>query len=357
MDEPALALLRHPSLNSMDRLRYQELFDFAPVPLLFTDHRGVILEANHAAGSLFDRSKAFLIDKPMGLLLSARFRTRFYECLIGLGRHGGSDRFDSQTARGRDITVAVCATEVYSPRTGTIRWQIEDVTAHRQAEKARADLLLRVLAAQENERRRISREIHDYLGQELTSLTLGLKALETELPDVEAPRQRLRELQEAVGKLGRYAHDLAFDLRPAALDDLGLHAAIDGLVRRWSHRAGISAGFHFAIGGGLRFSAEIESAIFRVIQEALTNVAKHANATGVSVILEHAGSQLMALIEDDGHGFDPDSRRHAPRLGLRGMRERLSLIGGSLQIESSPGAGTTVRARIPCTNMTQDGPR
>src|SRR4029077_20896214 len=103
---------------------------------------------------------------------------------------------------------------------------------------------------------------------------------------------------------GRQAHDVAFELRPTALDDLGLRAAIEGLIRRWSDQVGIPAGFHFANAGNVRFTSDVESAVYRVIQEALRNVAKHANASEVSVIVEHGDSHLMALVEDDGQGFD-----------------------------------------------------
>jgi signal transduction histidine kinase len=204
-----------------------------------------------------------------------------------------------------------------------------------------------LVSSQEDERRRISREIHDRLGQELVALKLGLNRLESDFPEGTSGRSRLRELQESVDRLGRQAHDLAFDLRPSALDDLGLRAAVEGLIRRWSQRIGIAAGLHFAGDGNERASLEVESAVYRVVQEALTNVAKHSNATEVSIIVEHGESHLMALIEDNGAGFDPDTRVSTSKLGLLGMDERLSLVGGALQVESSPGAGTTVRALIP----------
>jgi PAS domain S-box-containing protein len=332
------------------RLRYQELFEFSPDAQMVTDRRGVILEANYAAAALLRQSKEFLVDKPLGLLLEAGIRNRFYRCLVELARVGRCDAFESRLGpRGANAEVSIQAFVDDVPRkgTGTLRWRIRDITPRKHSERVRAELLLKLVTSQEDERRRISREIHDQLGQELVALNLGLKRLESEIPAGTPGRLRLQDLQESVARLGRQAHDLAFDLRPAALDDLGLKAAIEELIRRWSQRAGIPAGFHFASAGKERVTSDVESAVYRVIQEALTNVVKHSNATGVSVIVEHGESHLTALVEDDGQGFDPESQESTSRLGLLGMDERLSLVGGSLQVESSKGAGTTVRARIP----------
>src|SRR5262249_21595758 len=167
--------------------------------------------------------------------------------------------------------------------------------------------------------RRLSREIHDQLGQELSALTLGLKGLESDLPESSAGRRRLRELQDLAHRLGRQTHDIAFELRPAALDDLRLRAATEDLVRRWSERSGVEIGFHFACHGLGRFSPDVESATYRVIQESLNNVSKHAQASSVSVIIEQMDNHLMILVEDDGRGFDPDSREQSGALGLLGM--------------------------------------
>jgi PAS domain S-box-containing protein len=344
-------------LEERYRLRYQELFEFASVALAVTDRRGVILEANHAVAALLRHSKEFLIGKPLGLLLEPGLRNRFYTCLVELAAEGRSSGvFESQlSARCGGKEVALRAFAVATPwkGSGSVRWQFEDISLRKHADRTRRDLLRRLVTLQENERRRISREIHDQLGQELTALNLGLKSLESEIPEGSAGRRRLRELQDSVDRLGRQTHDMAFDLRPAALDDLGLRAAIHELIRRWSLRVGIPADFHFGSTGNGRVSSDVESAVYRVVQEALTNVAKHSNATSVSVIVEHGDSHLMALVEDDGKGFDPELPESASRLGLLGMYERLSLVGGSLQVESSPGSGTTVRARVPCKHATE----
>ena len=235
----------------------------------------------------------------------------------------------------------------------TIHWLIRDITERRRAEAGRTDLLRRLVTAQENERRRISREIHDQLGQELTGLTLGLKLLEADIPEGTPASRRLVELRETIDKIGREAHELALELRPTALDDLGLKAALDTLIRRWSERATISADFHFSTRGDGRFPSDVETAIYRVVQEALTNVAKHAGAARVSVVVECRGDQLVAIVEDDGRGFEPDGDTPRERLGLSGMSERMALVDGTLHVESSIGGGTTVRACILCKEGTE----
>jgi signal transduction histidine kinase len=218
-----------------------------------------------------------------------------------------------------------------------------------RANESRIELLRRLVRAQEDERRRVSRELHDGLGQELTALILGLKALEGSIPEGSPGRDRLREVEASAGRIVREAHDLAVELRPTALDDIGLDAALSTYVASWSERSGIAAGFQSAGLDGGRLPSEIETAVYRVVQEALNNVAKHAGAGRVSVILERRGDEVTSLVEDDGRGFEPARAGSGPgrRLGLLGMRERIALVGGALLVESAEGQGTTVRARIP----------
>jgi len=226
-----------------------------------------------------------------------------------------------------------------------------EIAERRLAEAARTELLRCLVTAQEDERRRVSRELHDLLGQDLTALILGLKALEAVVPEEPLGRRGLREMQEIVGRIGREVHDLAVELRPTALDDLGLHAALDNYVERWSVRAGIAVDLHCSGLDAARLTPAVETTIYRVVQEALNNVLKHARADRVSVIVERRDGHAIALVEDDGQGFTPEESGELDgfgrRLGLLGMRERVALVGGALQVESSSGAGTTVRARIP----------
>lgn len=221
-----------------------------------------------------------------------------------------------------------------------------EVAGHKQAESARLELLGRLALAEEAERRRLARELHDQMGQHLTALSLGLKSLRDSTADDSAARARLQQLQELADLMGREAHQLALDLRPTALDDLGLLTALTNYVESWAERSGLEADFHSTGLDGERLPPAVETALYRVAQEALTNVLKHARAHRVSVILRRAPHEIIAVIEDDGRGFNA-AAPGAGRLGVLGMRERLALVGGALTLESNPGYGTTIFARVP----------
>lgn len=217
----------------------------------------------------------------------------------------------------------------------------------RRKEEARSLLLQKVITAQEEERKRVARELHDETGQCLTSLIVGLKALE-DLDDAEAMRRRAADLRACAAQALDGVHYLARHLRPSVLDDLGLAPALERYVAEFSAKFGLDVDLHVAGLAGVRLPREVETAVYRVIQEALTNVARHAGAQAASVVVERRGDALVAIVEDDGRGFDPEAAAAGDgALGLFGMRERAGLIGGSLTIESRPGHGTTVYLRVP----------
>jgi PAS domain S-box-containing protein len=231
--------------------------------------------------------------------------------------------------------------------------------AHRErSEAARRDLQRRLTTAQEDERKRIARELHDQLGQHLTGLGLGLKVVKDAIPHPSPAWDRLHELQALTDRIGRELHQLALELRPTALDDFGLEAALTNYTEEWGARAGVEVDFHAAGLDAGRLPAATETALYRVILEALTNVLKHARATRVSVVLQGSPGQVVAVVEDDGCGFDPEpalagsAAEH--RLGILGMRERVALLGGELTIDSGPGRGTTVIAHVPLAPTTEE---
>jgi two-component system CheB/CheR fusion protein len=218
-----------------------------------------------------------------------------------------------------------------------------------QAEKARQELQRKLVNAQEEERSRISRELHDEVGQRIAALMLSMKALESLATDGELAL-KLRELRATAEGVGHDIHQLAYQLRPVALDQLGLPRAVAGLLETWRVRTGVNIDFVAAGLDDERLPSQIETAVYRIIQEALNNVFKHAAAKTVSVSIEHRGDQLISIVEDDGAGFDTkeleknDDPRH---IGIAGMVERTEVIGGDLKVESTPGQGTTVRVRVP----------
>ena len=214
-------------------------------------------------------------------------------------------------------------------------------------------LLDSIIRAQEEERTRVARELHDETSQVLTSLVLGLEALEGEPCLSEEARERSSHLRAVTSQALEEVHHLSLELRPSALDDGGLVPGITRYLREYAARHGQEVDFRSIGTDGLRLLPAAETAVFRIVQEALTNVARHAHAQGVSVLLERRGSNLVTVIEDDGCGFQPDEVAEAPlpeRLGLAGMAERAALVGGRLTVESRPGEGTTVFVTLPLTD-------
>ena len=206
------------------------------------------------------------------------------------------------------------------------------------------DALRRVVEAQELERRRLARELHDETGQALTSILLGLKALEERTGD-EASRAATQELRELVVSTLQDVRRLAVELRPTALDDFGLVAALERLTASFAEQTGISVDFETALADE-RLPEEVETALYRIVQESLTNVVKHARARRVSILLARKEGSVKAVVEDDGRGFDP-AEQAGDGFGLVGMSERLALLGGRLEVESDADAGTTIAAEVP----------
>jgi signal transduction histidine kinase len=224
-------------------------------------------------------------------------------------------------------------------------------------EKMLAELLHQVVGAQEAERRRIARELHDATGQSLTAIALGLRGIESLVVSgspVEA--EQIRDLQafgtNAIGEL----RQIIADLRPSQLDDLGLVAALRWYIQAFEKRRGIHA--EFVVNGNPgRLLSEYETVLFRIVQEALTNVAKHAAASRVVVTLDTFAHQICLIIEDDGRGFDVETVMNGDNKlvgwGLMGIRERTLLLGGKYIVESAPGEGTVIHVSVPFIMETQ----
>jgi two-component system CheB/CheR fusion protein len=224
----------------------------------------------------------------------------------------------------------------------------------RRIEKSRLHLLRQLVRTQEDERRRIAREIHDHLGQQSTALRLNLEALKDSCAAYNELCEPIAQTQAIAARLDADVDFLAWELRPASLDDLGLAAALANFVKDWSIHFQIPVEYH-AIGlDKERPSPETEISLYRIAQEALNNTYKHAQAKRVDVLLERRDHHVVLIVEDDGIGFNPDEVTAAHEgLGLLGMRERATLVGGSLEIESALGEATTIFARVPLTFPTE----
>ena len=225
-----------------------------------------------------------------------------------------------------------------------------DLTERRQAdaERARTELLSRLVFAQEDERRRIAREMHDQFGEQLTALSRGIDAMKQACSGSPELSGHVTALEKIARQLDRDVDQLVWQLRPTALDDLGLRAALANYVQDWSRRVSIPADLHVSGLVDDRLAPDIETTLYRVAQEALTNAAKHSQATRVEVILERKGDSVVLIVEDNGVGFEADARSEpdGDGFGLLGMQERASLIGATVEIESTPGKGTTIFLRM-----------
>jgi two-component system sensor histidine kinase DegS len=225
-----------------------------------------------------------------------------------------------------------------------------DATARLAAERERDEVLARLYRAGQDERRRLARDLHDHAGQHLVALNFGLRRLLPHLTQPDA-RMELDRLLEQAQDVGEALRRVTLELRPAALDEFGFVTALRYLVDEWSRTTLMATELQVS-GEELHLPAEHAITLYRITQEALTNVAKHAGLPSyVSVVLLFGAGRLTLTIDDDGAGFEADgasahSLTSQGKLGLSGMRERMALIGGSLEIESSPGQGTSVVARV-----------
>ena len=220
-----------------------------------------------------------------------------------------------------------------------------EMDERQRAERARAELLGRLVFAQEDERRRIAREMHDQFGEQLTALALRIGALKEACAGNPELAAKVEALESVAQQIDRDVDHLVWELRPTALDDLGLRAALTNYVQDWSSRVRVSADLHTAGLADDRLSSEIETTLYRIAQEALNNIAKHARAEHVEIILERRADHVSLVVEDDGVGFDTASM--GAGFGLLGMQERAAMVGATLEIESAVGEGTTILVRMP----------
>jgi signal transduction histidine kinase len=293
---------------------------------------GRVLERQRAerVDSLLDDPEVdYAVARPLaartGLYVPLLLREQSIGVIVAHDRESGDPRFTNE-----DLRLAE-------------RFASRAAVAVDQSRRVARDALRRVVEAQELERRRLARELHDQTGQELTSVLLGLKAVE-DAPDAAAQLDALAAVRQQVVETLHDVRRLAVELRPKALDDFGLVPALERLTQTFIEQTGLKLDLEARLGEE-RLPAETETALYRMVQEGLTNVVKHAQAENVSIVLTNGRGSVTALIEDDGRGFDADAGHEG--MGLDGMRERLALLGGMLRIESRPGGGTTIVGEIP----------
>ena len=239
---------------------------------------------------------------------------------------------------------------------------LTDATERKLAERARreTEIMHRIVQAQEGERHRIARGLHDQLGQQMTALRLKVESIADRCGEMQGLEQDFAEVRSAAVDIDRDIGFLSWELKPTELEELGLDNALRTFVREWSRQYGISAEFESSISPDLlgHLGLEVETNIYRIVQEALSNVLRHAEANEVSVLLQLRKGDLVLIIEDDGRGMAAEeSLDHSSRrIGLAGMRERAALHQGTLEIDTSPGEGTAIIVHIPLPKTMEKSP-
>ena len=318
---------------------FRQLYERDPNPIFFLTKDGAIEDANPAAESLFN------INGARPAHLSGLVGDKVCKELLA---GNDSDTFEAETTKGKRYFKALCSTALDTDGQEAVQVTLSDITADKLRHRATAHYAAHVLKGQEEERRRISQELHDSPVQMLVHLCRTLDAAHEKavVPETKASVEEARKIAEDSIKSLR---DIARGLRPPALDDLGLAACVRRLAGDTNERLGIPVDVTLH-GSERRLRHESELALFRITQEALSNVERHADANKVEVKLSFGRNTTSVIVKDSGRGFDSNtvqSISSLTSLGIIGMRERAELVGGELQIHSVPGTGTTVVAYVP----------
>jgi two-component system CheB/CheR fusion protein len=341
------------------------LLDLSNDAIIVRDINDRIVYWNHGATELYGWSREDAIGQELHTLLQTEFEAPIEQLITTLNER---DRMEGEvvqvTRDGRRITTLSrwALDRDRDGRPGAILTTYNDITEHQRAVELqqlsiqRQELLHRLMTAQEDERQRIARELHDTLGQFLSALNMRLSMLQSLEGILPTAREELAKLHALAGQVDRELDRLTMELRPLALEHLGLADALRNYAEQWTAISGVSAEVLVEGLDGARLAPLIETTVYRIVQEALTNVLKHAQATSVSIIVEQQASVLRVIIEDNGVGFDPSQGRGdgtgGRQVGLIGMAERAAMAGGTVTIESQLGAGTSLYLQIPLSNDT-----
>ena len=330
--------------------RYRELFENARDAVYVHDLEGTYIRVNRATEELSGYKREEIVGRNFADFVAAehvRFvRKSFYARLAEQGET--AFEVDVIAKDGRRVPVEVRSRAIYENGVMVgVQGTARDITERKLAQDALQMFSRQLIEAQEDERRRIARELHDQIGQILTAIKMNLYSVQDVLQTTETSSY-LKDNIEAVDEALRLVRDLSIDLRPPVLDDFGLVSALYWYVDRYTKRTGLEVDVVIELPDqNQRFSRDLETACFRIAQEALTNIVRHAQATHVVLQLVKDGNVLLLSIRDDGVGFDLESlRKRAPRaatLGLISMQERAHAAGGNIEIESSISNGTEIR--------------
>jgi PAS domain S-box-containing protein len=341
--------------------RYRELFENAKDAIYVHDLQGTYLSINRAAEKLSGYSREEIIGHNFKEFVAAEHvryvRDSFWRKLAQQGET--TYEVEVIAKDGRRVPIEISSRAIYENGALVgVQGMARDITERKQAQDALQMFSRQLIEAQEDERRRIARELHDQIGQILSAVKMNLHTVQQFCPGPEASSY-IKDNIEAVDQALRLVRDLSVDLRPPILDDLGLTTALRWYVDRYTKRTGLSVNILIDLPDeNERFSRELETACFRIAQEALTNVVRHAEATEVVVRLSRDHDALLLAVKDDGVGFDVERlRNRAPRvatLGLISMQERAHAAGGTIELDSAPASGTEIRFSLPLDGKPSD---
>jgi PAS domain S-box-containing protein len=342
--------------------RLAGMLDSAMDGIITVDEWHRIVLYNRAAEKIFGWPSAQALGQPLGMLLPERFRAghdahikHFAHTGVTSRRMGDGTVIYGLRANGEEFPMDASISQLATADGKLLTVILRDVSERVRAQEERSAFAAAANAIREEEKTRVARELHDELAQSLTAIKMDANWVRDKLEaDPQEARRKLEQVLVLVDSAVASTRRIAADLRPLLLDDLGLGPAVEWLAGSFTQRHGVPC--KLSVDGELELAEPYATAVFRIVQESLANVAKHAGASQVSVEVECAGDGIVLAVRDDGRGFDTAAPRRPTSLGLMGLRERAQLLGGTIAIDSAPGAGTRIEVRIPVPSAAKAAP-
>ena len=364
----AREVLQADSRTEAGRAQLEAIVDSAMDAIITVDEAQNIVLFNRAAEQVFRVRREEMLGTPLERLLPGRFRGAHRGHVEGFGRTGVTSRrmgdvttlwaLRPESEEEFPIEASISQTAQEGRRFYTVI--LRDITVRKRAEDALKEsqrelreLSARVLEAREEEKAHIARELHDELGQLLTALKMDLGWVRERLPADSELAPRVAEMGTLLDRTVSATRRISADLRPLMLDDLGLADAAAWLVDDFAKRSGVTCKVDIAEELP-DLSKAVATAVYRAVQESLTNIARHAGARSAWVVLAVEDDALYVEVEDDGRGIAPEDLAKARSVGLKGMRERIAFLGGTLEIARAPRGGTRLRLRVPLRGLAQE---